>query len=61
MSSFLDVYYDMARYGSRTVQLTKNVVLDEARKLLESDNYLLNPSLLDQAMQKIAETEHVAG
>ena len=61
MSSFLDVYYDMARYGSRTVQLTKNVVLDEARKLLESDNYLLNPSLLDEAMQKIAETEHAAG
>ena len=61
MSSFLDIYYDMARYGSRTVQLTMNVVLDEARKLLESDNYLLNPSLLDQAMRKLAETEHVAG
>ena len=61
MSSFLDIYYDMARYGSRTVQLTKNTVLDEARKLLESDNYLLNPLLLDQAMGKIAETEHAAG
>ncbi len=60
MSSFLDIYYDMARYGSRTVQLTRNIVLDEARKLLESDNYLLNPSLLDQAMRKIAETEDAA-
>lgn len=61
MSSFLNLYYDMARYGSRTVQLTKNIVLDEARELLQSDNYLLHPELLDQAMAKIAETEHVAG
>lgn len=61
MSSFLNVYYDMARYGSRTVQLTRNVVLDEARELLQSDNYLLHPELLDQAVQKIAETEHAAG
>jgi len=61
MSSFLDIYYDMARYGSRTVQLTKNVVLDEARELLQSDNYLLHPELLEQAMIKIAETEHVTG
>lgn len=61
MSSFLNIYYDMARYGSRTVQLTKNVVLDEARELLQSDNYLLHPELLDRAMQNIAETEHDAG
>lgn len=61
MSSFLNIYYDMARYGSRTVQLTKNVVLDEARELLQSDNYLLHPELLDMAMQNIAETEHDAG
>lgn len=61
MSSFLDVYYDMARYGSRTVQLTRNVVLDEARELLQSDNYLLHPELLEQAMARIAETERVAG
>lgn len=61
MSSFLDIYYDMARYGSRTVQLTRNIVLDEARELLQSDNYLLHPELLDQAMARIAETEHAAG
>jgi energy-coupling factor transporter ATP-binding protein EcfA2 len=61
MSSFLHIYYDMARYGSRTVQLTQNIVLDEARELLQSDNYLLHPELLEQAMVKIAETEHAAG
>lgn len=61
MSSFLDIYYDMARYGSRTVQLTRNIVLDEARELLQSDNYLLHPELLEQTMIKIAETEHAAG
>lgn len=61
MSSFLNIYYDMARYGSRTVQLTQNIVLDEARELLQSDNYLLHPELLDQAMVKIAETEHAVG
>lgn len=61
MSSFLNIYYDMARYGSRTVQLTRNVVLDEARELLQSDNYLLHPLLLEQAMIKIAETEYAAG
>lgn len=61
MSSFLNIYYDMARYGSRTVQLTRNVVLDEARELLQSDNYLLHPELLEQAMAKIAETEDVTG
>ena len=51
----------MARYGSRTVQLTRNIVLDEARELLQSDNYLLHPELLEQTMIKIAETEHAAG
>ncbi|WP_368563514.1 SbcC/MukB-like Walker B domain-containing protein [Pseudoxanthomonas sp. UTMC 1351] len=60
MSSFLHIYYDMARYGSRTVQLTQNIVLDEARELLQSDNYLLHPELLEQTMMKIAETERVA-
>lgn len=61
MSSFLDIYYDMARYGSRTIQLTRNIVLEEARELLQSDNYLLHPELLEQAMTKLAETEHAAG
>jgi hypothetical protein len=34
---------------------------DEARELLQSDNYLLHPGLLDMAMKDIAETEHDAG
>jgi len=61
MSSFLNVYYDMARYGSRTVQLTKNVVLDEARELLQSDNYFLHPELMDAAMRQMAESGHATG
>jgi hypothetical protein len=61
MSSFLNVYYDMARFGSRSVQMTKNVVMDEARELLQSDNFLLHPDLLDREMRAIAEADHVAG
>lgn len=61
MSSFLNVYYDMARFGSRSVQMTKNVVMDEARELLQSDNFLLHPELLDREMSAIAEADHVAG
>lgn len=61
MSSFLNIYYDMARYGSRTVQLTKNIVLDEARELLQSDNYLLHPELLEQAITALSETQYAAG
>lgn len=61
MSSFLNVYYDMARFGSRTIQMTKNVVMDEARELLQSDNFLLYPQLLQQEMETIAESEHGAG
>jgi chromosome segregation protein len=57
MSSFLNVYYDMARFGSRTVQMTKNVVMDEARELLQSDNFLLHPELLAREMEALAETE----
>lgn len=61
MSSFLNVYYDMARFGSRSVQMTKNVVMDEARELLQSDNFLLHPELLEQEMRVIAEADHGAG
>lgn len=57
MSSFLNVYYDMARFGSRTVQMTKNVVMDEARELLQSDNFLLHPELLEREKQALAESE----
>lgn len=58
MSSFLNVYYDMARFGSRSVQMTKNVVMDEARELLQSDNFLLHPELLEQEKRIIAEVDH---
>jgi chromosome segregation protein len=61
MSSFLNVYYDMARFGSRSVQMTKNVVMDEARELLQSDNFLLHPELLEQEKRVIAEADHGAG
>ncbi len=61
MSSFLNVYYDMARFGSRSVQMTKNVVMDEARELLQSDNFLLHPELLDREIRAIAEADHAAG
>ncbi|KRA17514.1 SbcC/MukB-like Walker B domain-containing protein [Lysobacter sp. Root604] len=59
MSSFLNVYYDMARFGSRTVQMTKNVVMDEARELLQSDNFLLHPELLEREKEALAESEDV--
>ena len=55
MSSFLDVYYDMARFGSRSIQMTKNVVKDEARQLLQSDNFLLHPELLEQEIALLAD------
>lgn len=64
MSSFLDIYYDMARFGSRTIQLTKNVVLEPARELLMSDNFLRHPELMEQALaavQGVGETSDVAG
>lgn len=63
MSSFLDIYYDMARFGSRTVQLTKNVLLDRARELLQSDNFLLHPELMDEALATVrtSESSDVAG
>lgn len=60
MSSFLNVYYDMARFGSRTVQMTKNVVMDEARELLQSDNFLLHPELLEREKETLAEFEDAA-
>lgn len=53
MSSFLDIYYDMARHGSDQILLTKNVVLDEAKALLRSDNYLLYPNLLEKEMARL--------
>jgi uncharacterized protein YPO0396 len=60
MSSFLDIYYDMARFGSRTVQMTKNIVEAEARELLQSDNFILHPELLDQEIQSLEAGRHAA-
>lgn len=60
MSSFLNVYYDMARFGSRTIQLTKNTLSDKARELLMSDNYLTHPELLEAEVSRFREVEEVA-
>ncbi|WP_165418403.1 SbcC/MukB-like Walker B domain-containing protein [Dyella amyloliquefaciens] len=61
MSSFLDIYYDMARYGSRTVQMTMNLVEEAARELLRSDNFMLHPELLEQKIQDIEANRRAAG
>ncbi|UPG83886.1 hypothetical protein L2Y94_11000 [Luteibacter aegosomatis] len=61
MSSFLDIYYDMARFGSNVVQMTKNIVEAEARELLQSDNFLLHPELLDQEERNFEEDPRVPG
>lgn len=61
MSSFLNVYYDMARFGSRRIQMTKNVVMDQARELLQSDNFLLHPELLEQEIAAMTEPENAPG
>lgn len=61
MSSFLDIYYDMARHGSDQIQLTKNIVLDEAKELLRSDNYLLYPELLETEMARLVSGASDAG
>lgn len=39
LSSFLSIYYDMARFGTRNIQMKKNAVLNRAQELLQSDNY----------------------
>ncbi len=44
MSSFLDIYYDMARHGSDQIQLTKNIVLDEARSFCAATTTCSIPS-----------------
>ena len=53
MSSFLNIYYDMSRNGTDTILFNKNVVLDEARELLMSDNYLLYPEIIEQEVERI--------
>ena len=58
LSSFLSIYYDMARFGSKNVQLTKNVVYDGARELLQSDNFYLHPNLLQREIDRLNEAEN---
>lgn len=61
LSSFLSIYYDMSRFGSRNVQFKKNVVLDGARDLLQSDNFFVNPNLLQQEIDRLTEADNVTG
>ena len=60
LSSFLNIYYDMSRFGSKTVQFSKNVVQERARQLLQSDNYHANPDLLAQEIVRL-EAERAPG
>ena len=61
LSSFLSMYYDMARFGTRNIQMKKNTVLNRAQELLQSDNYLLNPDILTQELARLAEEQSNAG
>ena len=60
LSSFLNIYYDMSRFGSKTVQFSKNVVRENARQLLQSDSYQANPDLLAQEIARL-EAERAPG
>lgn len=60
LSSFLSIYYDMSRFGSRTVQFSKTIVHESARQLLQSDNFHAHPDLLAQEIARL-EAERVAG
>lgn len=55
MSSFLDVYWDMARFGSKHIQLFRNEVKQAARKLLDSDIVAVHPELKDEALSQVTE------
>ena len=55
MSSFLDVYWDMARFGSKRIQLFRNEVKPAARELLASDIVALHPELMEEALAEVAE------
>ena len=43
----------MWRFGSKTVQFSKNIVHESTRELLQSDNFYANPDLLAQAMAEL--------
>lgn len=53
LSGFLDVYYDMARHGSRTIHLERYTLSAAARELLASDNPLYHPDLILREMQRL--------
>lgn len=53
LSSFLNVYYDMSRFGTKHVHLKKNVVFDKTRQLLHSDNFYAHPDLLQQEIDRL--------
>lgn len=55
MSSFLDVYWDMARFGSKRIQLFRNEVKPAARELLASDIVAVHPELMDEALAEVTE------
>jgi len=55
MSSFLDVYWDMARFGSKRIQLFRNEVKPAARELLASDIVAVHPELMEEALAEVAE------
>ena len=61
LGAFLSIYYDMSRFGGRNVFMKKNVVHDAARELLQSDNYLLNPELLQQEIDRLKEEQNEPG
>lgn len=55
MSSFLDVYWDMARFGSKRIQLFRNEVKPAARELLASDIVAVHPELMEEALAEVTE------
>ncbi|SIP86790.1 SbcC/MukB-like Walker B domain-containing protein [Solilutibacter tolerans] len=55
MSSFLDVYWDMARFGSKRIQLFRNEIKPAARELLASDILAVHPELMEEALVEVSE------
>jgi len=58
LSSFLNIYYDMSRYGGKKVQLKKTVVFDKTRELLRSDNFYSHPDLLQQEIDRMTDANN---
>ena len=60
LSSFLNIYYDMSRFGSRNVRFSKTIVHEQARHLLQSDSYHVHPDLLARTIAQL-ESDRAAG